>query len=124
DDVPFRPGGHGGDGPTHDLAVALDFHFPDRDPHWEIMNVVPFPTDDECAPRQELPRLGLLRDLFRQDPVRAPACEPGGPCLAVRKRELTRLPQGALRGLRAVLDDRRGSSVDVGMGVSVAILQM
>src|SRR6267143_6765914 len=104
DDVFFRPPGHGRNGPTHDLAVAFDVHLADREPHGEIVNVVPFPADDERASREELPRLGLFRDLFRQDPVRAPADEARGPRLAVRERELACFPQRALRGLRAVLD--------------------
>src|SRR3981189_611359 len=61
DDVFFRPAGHGRNGPTHDLAVAFEVHLPDREPHGEIVNVIPFPADDERASRGELPRLCLFR---------------------------------------------------------------
>src|SRR3989442_5489928 len=81
-------------------------------------------TDDEGAPRQELAGLRLLRDLFRQDPVRTATGKSRRPRLAVRERKLARLPQGDVGSPRTVLDNGGRRPVDVGMGVSIPFLQV
>src|SRR5712691_5496215 len=124
DDVSFRAGSHRGDRTSHDLAVALDLHLTDRDPHREVVKVVSFPTDDERPSQEELARFRLLRDLLRQDPVGAAARESGRPRLAVCEGELAGLPQRGFRSLRAVFDYGRRSAVDVRVRVAISFLQM
>src|SRR6267378_3170985 len=92
DDVPLRACHHGGNRASHDLAVALDLDLSDRDAHRQIVDVVSLPPDDECASGKELARLGLLRDLLRQNPVSASARESRRPRLAVCERELASFP--------------------------------
>src|SRR3989304_3395750 len=87
DHAASRAGGNGAHGPRHDLPMALVLDLADPDRDGGVVKVVPLPPDYQRPARQELPALRLLAHLFRENPVRTPAREPGGPGLPGCERE-------------------------------------
>src|SRR2546428_6289219 len=119
DDIPCGFGCDGGDWSAHDPALTFDLDLPHGGSDGQAVRVDPLSPREKESSRQELAGLRLLRHLFRQDPVCAPARESRGPCLAVREGELARLPQRDFCSPRAILDHRRRGAVDVGVSVPV-----